>query len=96
MYAKTSILTHRIVLFCRHILGNGSLYFSKIQAAGPSPDPGRYRCIAEVAIMGVGSVKTVHRIATPPIKLEIARKSDCIRWTGTKCHGFPRHAFSIK
>lgn len=54
-------------IFFRYVLNNGSLYFTSIKSSGIFPDPGLYKCIAEVP-----EGNEVHRIATPQVTLKLA------------------------
>lgn len=49
---------------------NGSLIFLSVSEGTPSPDPGNYRCVAEVT-----GDPNVYRIASPEAQLRIACKS---------------------
>lgn len=46
---------------------NGSIIFLSVSEGAPSPDPGSYRCIAEVT-----ADDSVYRIASPEATLRIA------------------------
>ncbi len=58
---------HSLLYFCRHLLGNGSLYFSTvIHSKSHRPDEGIYQCVATIDDFGT--------ILSRKAKLQVACK----------------------